>query len=222
MKKCACAFLLVLVIVIPTSVIHASLVTPPGLSPGDQFHWAFITNADDKGNSDDIADYNYFVNREAGSNHALTEGLGIDWRAVASTSTVNAKDNVNVTAPVYRLDGVKIADDAADLWNGSLLCDLDINQFGNEKHHSVWTGTLTNGFKDEVYPLGSVTPRRGLQPGSGAAWITNDTYDNNWGFPMYAISEVQTVQTVVPVPAAVWILGSGLLGLVGIRRGLHK
>ncbi len=45
---------------------------------------------------------------------------------------------------------------------------------------------------------------------------TNDDFTNNGG-NIAALSNVRAF-TVVPVPAAVWLFGSGLLGLVGIAR----
>ncbi|MGZ6193266.1 MAG: VPLPA-CTERM sorting domain-containing protein, partial [Syntrophales bacterium] len=49
--------------------------------------------------------------------------------------------------------------------------------------------------------------------------------DNNNGFyPVYALNltfngvDAQSQLVVTPIPAAVWLLGTGLLGLVGIRR----
>lgn len=34
----------------------------------------------------------------------------------------------------------------------------------------------------------------------------------------YAVSEIQAIGSPVPVPAAAWLLGSGLLGLIGVSR----
>ncbi|MDY6990727.1 MAG: VPLPA-CTERM sorting domain-containing protein [Thermodesulfobacteriota bacterium] len=220
MRKYACGFLLLFIIMISTSVTHASLVTPPDLSPGDQFHWAFITHATIRGFYGDIANYNGFVQMQAEDDLSLTKELGIDWYAVASTATVDAKDNVNVTGPVYRLDGVKIADDEDDLWDGSLLAFLNINQRGHERNHNVWTGTRPNGLKGNY--LGLANPTIGVQPEDTQNWIEFGQYAKFTYFPMYAISEVQEVPALVPVPGAVWLLGSGLIGLVGIRRKFNK
>ena len=38
----------------------------------------------------------------------------------------------------------------------------------------------------------------------------------------YAIGEVRVNQSAVPIPATVWLLGSGLLGLIGLRRKFRK
>jgi len=217
MKEHTCVLVLVLllIIMISASVTHAALETPEGLSPGDQFHWAFITKGEHQAHYNDIANYNGFVDMEAERDGARTEDLGINWYAVASTETVNAKDNVNISGPVYRVDGVKIADSAYDFWNESLLDNLNKDQWGEGRNHYVWTGSTTGGVKVENYHLGSTNPIRGLQPRSNSQWINCDTYGNTSYFPMYAISEVQTV---VPIPAAAWLLGSGIIGLVVVRR----
>jgi hypothetical protein len=38
------------------------------------------------------------------------------------------------------------------------------------------------------------------------------------GDNLYAVSEIQAEGSVVPLPSAVWLLGSGLMGLAGLRR----
>ena len=46
--------------------------------------------------------------------------------------------------------------------------------------------------------------------------FTDYTYDNGSSFGLLAFDNI--VVTAVPIPAAVWLFGSGLLGLVGICR----
>ena len=57
----------------------------------------------------------------------------------------------------------------------------------------------------------------GLTPGlnSGSVWNTESAFGGN---NISHLTAYTTIQTVVPVPAAVWLFGSGLLGLVGIAR----
>ena len=43
----------------------AGFMPPPGLSPGDTFHWAFVTSTTRDGISTDIGVYNAFVNTAA-------------------------------------------------------------------------------------------------------------------------------------------------------------
>jgi hypothetical protein len=39
------------------------------------------------------------------------------------------------------------------------------------------------------------------------------------GDNFYSVSEIQAFGAPVPVPGALWLMGSGLLGLLGLRRG---
>jgi len=49
----------------------------------------------------------------------------------------------------------------------------------------------------------------------GNEWLGGETYDLVGGGQLVAVS-------LVPVPGAVWLLGSGLLGLLGLRRKFRK
>lgn len=48
--------------------------------------------------------------------------------------------------------------------------------------------------------------------------IWDDLHPTTVGHSLIADEFVSTVTTVVPIPAAVWLFGSGLLGLVGVAR----
>ena len=48
-------------------------------------------------------------------------------------------------------------------------------------------------------------------------WFATDGSDLA-GLVLYGEAAIDTVETVIPIPAAVWLFGSGLLGLVGIAR----
>ncbi|MCP4247869.1 MAG: hypothetical protein GY778_12545, partial [bacterium] len=58
----------------------------------------------------------------------------------------NAADFLTHSAVPYKLvDGTKVADDWADLTDGSLDHAIDKDEFGNAVTGSVWTNTETNG-----------------------------------------------------------------------------
>jgi hypothetical protein len=46
------------------------------------------------------------------------------------------------------------------------------------------------------------------------------TNEDNLTYPEDGFAESNFVQT--PVPAAIWLLGSGFLGLIGFRRKMKK
>ncbi len=113
----------------------ASVITiPPDLNPGDPHRLVFITGGTNAASSTDISVYNAFVTSQAGANPTLVD-LGTTWYALGSTTATNARQNTATGSgggvPVYRLDGVRIADDYADLWDGTLDAPLFVDQFGS-------------------------------------------------------------------------------------------
>ncbi len=112
-------------LVAPTVASAQIVTTPVGLSPGDQYRLGFVTITKRDASSSNIADYNDFVTTAANSEPDLL-ALGATWTAIGSTSTVDARDNTGTNptstgVPIYLLDGIsKIADNNADLWDGSI------------------------------------------------------------------------------------------------------
>lgn len=43
-------------------------------------------------------------------------------------------------------------------------------------------------------------------------------YQPEWSYYEYQVDDVMVEGSAVPVPAAIWLLGSGLLGLIGLKR----
>ncbi len=72
--------------------IAVPILVPTALNPGDQYMLAFVSSTTRDGTSSDIADYDTHV-----QNAANAQGGGLEnmtWNAIASTSSVDAKDNV--------------------------------------------------------------------------------------------------------------------------------
>jgi hypothetical protein len=123
-------------------------IEPAGLMPGELYHWFFITRGAMDSTSDDIADYNAFVNAQAALNPDLS---GLNWRALASTESIDARDNAPISGPVFFLDGRKFQDGFLDMWDGSNVGTLvpEIDQFGLVRAQDpfpwVWTGSDVDG-----------------------------------------------------------------------------
>ncbi|MEA5509699.1 hypothetical protein VB715_07970 [Crocosphaera sp. UHCC 0190] len=107
--------------------------TLPNLAPGSQFRYVFVTSETRDPSSTDISDYNTFVNNVAvlGTETSNIQG---DWKAIVSTATTNAKVNTNTLGdagvPIFRVDGVKVADDYSDLWDFSIDNPINITENG--------------------------------------------------------------------------------------------
>lgn len=75
----------------------------------------------------------------------------------------------------------------------------------------IKTGNVNSGYDHFLY-----------QNNDSNLWGFVDSKDWGTDSNIYKVSHVGTVTSPVPVPAAAWLLGAGLAGLVGVRRRAHK
>jgi uncharacterized repeat protein (TIGR01451 family) len=190
-----------------TPALSAPITTPQGLSPGAQYRLAFVTSSATTAGSGAIGDYNAFVTTVANTQTALA-ALATTWTAIGSTATVDARDNtgtnpIGTGVPIFLLDGVsKIADNNADLWDGTIAHALNVTEAGNTLSGiSVWTGTTSAGIKQttgNARQLGNGAVIAGSSSATNSGWILANGYDNFSPNPLYAISGLLTVPNPNP------------------------
>ncbi|PNW57112.1 UNVERIFIED_CONTAM: hypothetical protein BEN50_07460 [Euhalothece sp. KZN 001] len=141
-----------------------------GVNPGDDFRIVFVTDGTRDATSSSISDYNTFVDNDANQdtfNNAMDSLLGsviqddfsgnaanIDYNAIGSTSSVDARDNTNtnpntdgVGEPILLVDGAIVANDYDDLWDGTLNSPINSNSDGVAvlALSTVFTGSEADG-----------------------------------------------------------------------------
>lgn len=139
----------------PAPVLTGS--NPAGLASGQQYRLVFVTSGTRDATSTSIAAYNAFV---AGFGARVIPNH--DWRAIASTAAVSARDNTGTNplsdgagVAIYAVDGTLVATGNAGLWSGALANDITMTetlgpvapsfpQFGLPDTF-VWTGTAPDG-----------------------------------------------------------------------------
>lgn len=242
MFRIALPFVFSLFLSLTTShFLRASFVTiPPGLQAGDAYRLVFVTSGVRKATSSDISDYNAFVTAQANMSSDLA-ALGTSWTAIASTSTVDARDNTSTfgtslisNAPVFRGDGERVVVEATDLWKTQIndrSFDLEnpiiLDQYGLTVTSPtlVFSGTLRNGIKNSalnVGPLGGSVTTTGV----GRADLISNRWIAAGAVPLtdersfYAISGLLFVPNVIPEPSSVvlFIIYSSLLSFCRIQR----
>jgi hypothetical protein len=192
------------------------LQTPAGLNPGDQFRFVFVTDGSRDATSTNIADYDSFVNAEAGG--ATYNGVVVNWLAIGSTDSVDAIDHVGqATAPVYLSDGtlVTTSTTSAGLWFGTqvqLLHAINLDLAAQPPptfDNFVWTGTnpFGTGFGGA---LGDPRAQVGSIIFSDASWVASGTDNSPGRRPLYGISSILTVPQAVPEPSTLAMLGTAL------------
>jgi len=99
-----------------------ALSTPGGLTPGESFRFAFVTDGTTDAASSSIGTYNNLVtsdaSTEAGGGGVTYNGVTLTWSAIASTSFVAASTNIGTYGvPVYLASGTQVtsSDDASGL-----------------------------------------------------------------------------------------------------------
>ena len=204
----------------------ALVVVPPGLNPGDQYRLVFVTDGTRNAQSTDINDYNTFVtNQVTGSPLATaltTAGFNlgtIQWKAIGSTPTVAARDNTGTNpsstgVPIYLIDGNRVANNNADLWDGSILTSIDSTPQESGGFGFVWSGTFDDGTTESG--LGSNVGGSNVGfIGAVSAWINESNQGGSEVYPFYGISTVLTVPSSDPpvsVPEPSSLLGCITLG----------
>lgn len=164
--------------------------------------------------------------------------LDITWAANANINGKMTWEDANTWAASLSIDGVtgwrlpsmNVNGDSTFVFcetSGETAC-LD-NEYGYLYYqhgvtastpgpfNNLQSGEILNG-DYELYWSGSLST---YSAGSVFTYDFNhgDPYDSSFGFaPFYAMAVYDGDVSAVPVPAAMWLFGSGLLGLIGITR----
>ena len=191
---------------------------------GDKYRLIFITSQLTNATSENIDDYNAFVQGVADA-----AGLGnANWYIVGSTRTVDARDNtgtnpnINGTGEaIFLMDGkFVVASNYADFWNGinlfytggdgdpayGVYLDENRSEFFPSPNR-IFTGSWPNGtavLDQGDKPLGETPVQTGQNYRAPAQsfnpnyWMREWKEDNTQLRPVYAVSEPLTVQDIYP------------------------
>ncbi len=140
---------------------------PEGLNAGDEFRLLFLTPHGHQPRSTDIDYYNNIVQAHAADGHADIRAFSSWFRVLGSTPDVDARDNTGTTytetekgVPIYWLDGRKVADDYADLYDDTWDEERNPTTRGGNTTPPgrVWSGSEHDG-TSAFEPVADSTPR---------------------------------------------------------------
>jgi hypothetical protein len=203
-------------------VVLKPVVVPPDLIPGDKYRLVFVTSTKRDALAQDIATYNTFVANVAAGVPALN-ALGTTWNCIGSAGNrstgiyINANANTltrttDPSAPIYRLDGLRVTAGNSDLWDGSLANPIALTETGDSLNTKVWTGTQSTGVRNGDWFLGDTGGGWvyfGVSTGSGSgsggsAWVDNLGDQKSTPYSFYAMSGVLTAPTPPANTYATW------------------
>ena len=217
------AIVIFLVAALGTTTQLPAEVILPDLPEGSLYQLIFATAEQRDATSTDIADYNTFVSQQAALSSKLPH---VTWSAVASTSTVDAKDNaVTYTdVPIYNTRGELIASGTAELWSGSIQNPVGYDQYGLKPSAPEWTfpytGTNTSGASAGSHAcMGGTNPEVGQSDKQTGLWISGGSVvSSQKNLALYALSSRITALGV-PEPSTLTLcLTLGGMGLIVARR----
>ena len=188
---------------------------PAGINPGDNFRLLFVTSTLGRElPTANIGAANAIVQARADAN-ALLQPFKDGFRALISTSEVDARDNTetapagtayttNEGVPIFWVNGAKVADDYADFYDGSWDSspytvwktengDQTITNFDKE----VWTGSDADGTRHATAYAGADPVQYGWLGGGTISDNSSDARTSSEkGLAYYGLSPVITVQPV--------------------------
>ncbi len=144
---------------------------------------------------------------------ASDENFPGTWLALLSDSSTAANSRVTFTGRISNLREV-IANDSADLWDGTLLNQIRYNEEGNTGNTDAWTGSLSDGSYapdncNDWLVVNGDSGQYGSATGTDATWIDN-------GFTnCFAVHSVYCVSTTPIIVHIIFTTNSFHPGSIG-------
>ncbi|MYE74944.1 MAG: hypothetical protein F4076_08305, partial [Acidimicrobiaceae bacterium] len=185
---------------------------PSGLNPGDQFRLLIRTSTTRNAQSSAIADYDTHVRNRIAAGHAAIQAYSSDFKAVGSTSTVDARDHIRMNpnnsahadVAVYWLNGLRVAANTTGFWGQTWEnwaggdCRDEAGTACTNASNWPWTGTDSDGTKaSSSQSLGNSTVRHGSLASNNntTSPISKNHVAASQTRPLFGISPVFEVAT---------------------------
>ena len=175
---------------------------PSGLSAGDDFRLLIVTSTQQTAENTDIVHYNTVVQGDvSGNGHTDIQGYSAKFNMLGCTETTSASANTNTAstdtaAPIYWLNGAKVADDYADLYDGSWDSNAPKYPAGTDAPtiglaSVAFTGCGDTGVVRALGYLGSTDADVNVgYPGNAGFEFSNVSFPRTDSYRFYGLSEI--------------------------------
>ncbi len=197
---------------------------PSGPSAGEDFRLLIVTSTRQTADDTAIADYNTVVQGDVSSTgHTDIQSYSANFQMLGCTETTSAITNTNTAstdtaAPIYWLNGAKVADDYADLYDGSWDSHGPKYPSGENAPTSglssqTLVGCTPAGEIDgDGYYLGATTKMTQGYPGSSGFEFGVFPVNAGTSQRFYGLSEIFRVPANTPATGAPAITGTATVG----------
>ena len=207
MRLAAAIFCLVL-----SASTSQAIYVPPGLNSGDHYHLVFATSFISHISSDTsvpppfpyfggVTAADYLITEAAASSGYIPNwnSSDITWKAILSTTSQAAPEHINVQGPVYNTHGELVANDSADLWDGTIAHAIKYDERGGRLpvNYGVWTGTNSLGHTSSQnagdWTDTTKVAATGDPNATDAGWVSGGAVFGTGSARFYGISPLLTV-----------------------------
>ena len=181
---------------------------PAAVGAGRPFRLLFMSSGTRNAQPTDIATYNAWIRAQAKAGHAgISDSCGDLFAAVGSTSSVDARVNTDTEstdtdAPIFWLNGAKLADGHADFYDGSWDSVARKDENGADRALAVvFTGSDADGTADDAFPLGGGNSASAVGNPNGTAGPIADgssSLSHSNSRPFYGLSPLFRVAGTPP------------------------
>ena len=196
-----------------TRVRYGWSLRPADIGGGGSFRLLFVTSNTRWGQWTDLAQYDGSVQASAAAGHSDIRAYGAQFKALASSETIAARDNTRTNPnthgagePIYWLNGPRVADNYADLYDGwdnsnptrtetGASVEFVEPTGGVTPEKVVWTGSASDGSIASGGYMGSANPKVGTPFDGGAPLTSNILVDKSGALRFYSLSGVFRVES---------------------------
>jgi hypothetical protein len=135
---------------------------------------------------------------------AANAGLEGTWIALLGNSTMGARERSPLKGRLFNLGGEVVANDASELWSGTLTNKVTYNETGVvATHNQVWSGVKATGASgahclDWTTNSSSQKGQNGVSTSDTSTWVNTNAWICNSPFRLYCMSSTEVIRDAAP------------------------